>query len=134
MKQIIRLTESDLHRMIKESVREVLNEGQGLDLAKRTWKDTKDDYEWDEFKDAIKRDDFSKKSKNFIKKGDVDGEDATYYDSTYPANGYTDGDENKRINKTLRGKIGRTAGFGAAMAAAGFNAAKNSIRKRFNNR
>ena len=122
MRKVIRLTESDLHRMIKESVREVLNEGQGLDFAKSTWKDTKDNnYQWDEFKNNF-QDDFSKRAKNFINKGDVEGKDTEYYGDTFPEEGYTYGDEDKRINKTLRGKIGRAAGLGAGITAAGFNA------------
>lgn len=135
MRQVIRLTESDLHRMIKESVREILNEGQGLDFVKKTWEDTKDkDYRWGKYKDAINRDDFSNKVKDFIKKGNIDDEDADYYSSSNPELSGCERHGDKRINKTFGGKIGRAAGLGAGMAVAGFNAAKNSMRKRFNNR
>lgn len=93
MKRRIRLTESDLHRIVNMSVKRVLGEGQGWNTFKDAVREVNDfdDDEWDDFNkrmsDPENRADFDKKKKNFIKYGDwedYDDEDDSdlplYYD------------------------------------------------------
>ena len=49
MKKLVRLTESDLHRIVKESVDRILNEVVG----DATTKDTEMEHDWDDYEDAI---------------------------------------------------------------------------------
>lgn len=46
MKQVIRLTENDLHKIVEESVRKILNEyGEGGEGPRKTWNCLYDGYE-----------------------------------------------------------------------------------------
>jgi hypothetical protein len=85
-KKVVRLTESDLHRIITEAVKEVLSEGQGWDLfkgaAKDAWSGKDDSYMKDgrENGDSIwgDKDEFKKQNRNFIQYGDA-GRDTPYH-------------------------------------------------------
>ena len=134
-KNTIRLTESDLHKVIKESVMNVLKEGQGLDFFKDTYKDMANDEDFDlsDFLNYWKHN--RSDVKNFVKSGDAFTSDSNrvgdFYDPqnpliSYPGNrtGY------KKINKSTYGKMGRATGAIGANATALGTAIKNSIRKR----
>lgn len=144
-KQVIRITEGDLHRIITESVNRILNEGieegQGWDYYKSVRRNMKDNpdknYDWNDFNRELKnmsRDRF----RNFIQRGGEyqdKGEEnkANYYDPEDPLMAHEDEfyDAKKPVNKSLGGKIGRAAGLGASIAHAGTKAAYNSMRNRF---
>lgn len=103
------LSESKLREIIRESVKNALEEGQGWNLlkngAKDVWKGNRVDPEKGEYK-------------NYIKSGNAYGFDDDYYDeegqsTNNPTNGQ--GKRNKEINKGLTGKAGRAAAGAALM-------------------
>ena len=108
------LTESKLRDMIREAIEEaMMDEGLGWDTFKGSIKDvlkgdcidpTKDEY------------------KNFIKSGNAYNFDYDYYNPDNENQGTNnptnwEGKPNKRINKGLRGKVGRAAAGAALMGA-----------------
>lgn len=110
MKRRVRLTEGDLHRIVRESVKRVLYEGQGWNMFKSRHKKI---WNGDLDNDEEARND--PRGMAYIKHGDPDGpEDGfSYYDDEGdPTRHETDsqGRRNKRINTGLGGKIGRAAG------------------------
>lgn len=139
-KQIIRLTESDLHAMICEAVNQII-EGQGWDYVKQAATTPIDysDYKSGDMRKAFS-DPYAKKGmKNFIKHGnftDTDYSDysqeelPSHYDQDNPTHGFYDASStfvnNKPINKSLSGKIGRAAGAAAGTAVM---AARHGINK-----
>lgn len=115
MKKVIRLTESDLHRIIKESVERVLNEGQGWNMFKASVKDANNatDDEWRDYED-YDPEEFKQDKANFIKYGSWMKDDKRpFYDdrgnSTYD-------DTGNRIKKGYLGQLGRWAGINAGKA------------------
>ena len=151
-KKIIRLTESELHDFIQESVKTILseisnanteslvNEGQGWETYKALRNDIKnrDDYDFGEFKKELRDKETGKAFKNYLKHGVADFFDHvdpnwdTHYDATSPtSNIHATNPDAKPINKKLSGKLGRAAGLAAGIATVGAGAAKNSIRNRF---
>lgn len=126
-KKLIRLTESDLHKIIKESVEKVLQEGQGWDSFKYISKAKADNYEDGEFRkhfhDLFSCDD----AKNYIETGDGDRRQQGYYNPKDPLMGsdiYRDG--NKVIDRSKMGQLGRAAGLGAGF---GVLSAKRGLGK-----
>ena len=132
-KKLIRLTESDLHNIIKESVEKILQEGQGWDTFKHmnsasfddinnTYKDGK------RFRDDVKKIFDDESVQNFVKHGgDNSDKHFRYYNPYDPIGGtqvYHDG--YKEIDNSAMGKIGRAAGTAAGL---GSMAAKRGLGK-----
>lgn len=126
-KKLIRLTESDLHKIIKESVEKVLQEGQGWDSFKYISKAKADDYEDGEFRKTARAAFGGDDIKNYIETGDSDRRQQGYYNPKDPLMGsdiYRDG--NKLIDRSKMGQLGRAAGLGAGF---GVLAAKRGLGK-----
>lgn len=133
MKKIIRLTEGDLHKIVKESVGMVLNEmeeGQGWNLfkdtVKRAYGDKNFQSDYEDFMKNVSQDpkEWKRQQSNYIKYGNWNGydpdkdayrEDGDPTDTAYANPNWGD-DASPRINHNLRGKIGRAAGLGASKA------------------
>lgn len=135
--KVIRLTESDLKEIIKESVNIILSEGQGWDVFKYMNSPTVDDYS-KEYKDGKFRKelkDFSKDKavRDFIKYGGKENKKLGYYDPEEPFGSETYHDGYKPINKGVMGKVGRAAGVaagvGSAIAKRGASKVKNALKK-----
>lgn len=105
------LTESRLRGIIRECVKNALEEGQGWNLLKNNFKNV-----WNgECVDPEKGE-----YRNYINTGDTDGIDRGFYDeegqsTNNPTNGQ--GKRNKEINKGFTGKLGRAAAGAALMGA-----------------
>ncbi len=140
MKRTIKLTENDLHNIIKESVERIINEGQGWDyfknMSKKAWSGDYDD-EINQHYQNKNRDEEREFNKNFIKTGTANPSwnNDTHYDPEDPitSSGNKFGRWSKPINKGLTGKMGRALGMGAAKAAVGARHAYNKIRGAYNN-
>ena len=138
-KKLVRLTEGDLHRIIKESVEKILQEGQGWDTFKNLSKMRVDDYEDGEFRKDVGNLLGSDEIKNYIETGDGDRRQYRYYnpkDALMGSDVYRDG--NKEIDRSKMGQLGRAAGLGAGLgvlaAKRGANKIKNGISKLKNKR
>ena len=140
-KKIIKLTESDLHKIIKESVNNILNgclnEGQGWDYFKDRVNDMKQsDAGFSTAMKELSDKETYKGMGNFIKtgdrNGDVDGYPNNYYYSDSPSDAieHNYGEKGKPVNKSLRGKIGRAAGAAGAIGYGVGKSAYNSVRNR----
>lgn len=118
-KRAVKVSESQLFDIIKESVNILLKEGQGWNLFKNTYKDIKNG----EFDDSLMKGDYPENDeeyrsdrKNYINHTGMYA-DEPYYDGEghYQYNN-TLGD-NKKVNNGFFGKLGRRAGaFGSEMA------------------
>ena len=129
-KQIVRLTEGDLHRIIKESVEQILAEGQGWDTFKRGLTkplDGGDDADNEEDLDATTN------IKNFVNKGDVNGKNLRYYHKDEPLHSTTYKDGAKEIDRSTIGKVGRAAGLAAGMGAYGARLGAEKIKNGVSN-
>lgn len=115
-KKIIRLTEQDLHNIVKEAVEQII-EGQGWNFFKTNAKKAMNgDFDGDNPMDDKN---YREDKKKFIKNGSL-GTSQKYYDDEGEAS-YDK--SNKRINKGLSGKLGRKAGvFGTETAIRARNA------------
>lgn len=129
-KKLVRLTEGDLHRIIKESVEKILQEGQGFDTFKQLAKMRVDDYDRKDVRDLLR----NNQMKNYVETGDGDRRQYTYYNPNDPLMGsdvYRNG--NKEIDRSKMGQVGRAAGLGAGLgvlaAKRGANKIKNGISK-----
>ena len=122
----IRLTEGDLHQIIKESVKRVLKEGQGWGMLKDTYKNYKkhpNDLRWDDeegkpwpSKDTVD---------DYIKNGRYDAQkNPDYYDTETGEPAYNPGDGRKPINKSITGRLGRRAGYEASKGLMTFGNSK----------
>ncbi len=141
-KKVVRLTESDLHRIIAEAVKEVLSEGQGWDLfktaAKETWSGEDDSYMKDRRKNGESiygrdKDDVKDTVRNFIRTGDNNGDDGEYYNPEYPMNNHHQYRENyKKVDNSLGGKVGRAAGMAGAKMAYRTRDMYNKMRGYYN--
>ena len=132
MKQTIRLTESELHNIIKESVINILNEGQGWNKFKKNIKDF-----WNgEYDDTLKQDFNSLKDKRIrrdIKNYINNNDGCEYYDEHgwghncdgWGSRGF------KPTNNNLSGKLGRAAGFAGTLASAGLRHGYNKLRGKY---
>ena len=118
-KKPIKVNESQLFDIIKESVQKILKEGQGWNLFKDTYNGLKNG----EYDDALMKGDYPENDEEYKQdRNDFINhtgmfKDEPYYDSTghYQYNN-TFGD-NKKVNNGLMGKLGRRAGaFGSEMA------------------
>lgn len=110
-KKTIKLTESELHNLIKESVKKVLEEGQGWDTFKKGFREinsSDEDYEKGHGK---------QKFRNFVNTGDIEGRNFRYYHPNNPTVATTYKDGAKEIDKSTMGKIGRAAGVAGGMGA-----------------
>ena len=126
-KQIIRLTESELHQIIQESVNRILKEngmqeGQGWNLFKKTYQDVKNG----EYNNVPDKNLWPSREEvgNYINRGSISNskenpnDDMYYNDDGYTTHGKYS--TSKPINRGLGGKLGRAAGVagGAAMVGA----------------
>lgn len=128
-KKLIRLTESDLHRIVKESVYRILDEGQGWSIFKDRAKGILRG-EYDNDLGQLKTDDGKKETQNFINHGNGSGFDDDYYDEhgdSYPNN---QTGRYKPMNKGLSGRIGRRAAVNGIQAVAGGRALYNKLRNK----
>jgi hypothetical protein len=129
MKQTIRLTESELHNIIKESVINILNEGQGWNLFKKNNQDL-----WNgEYDDTLKQDFNSLKDKRIrrdLKNSINNNDDYEYYDEEGRGHDY-DGKGFKPTNNNLSGKLGRAAGLAGTLASAGLRYGYNKLRGKY---
>lgn len=123
-KKTIKLTESELHGIIKEAVQNILSEGQGWDTFKyfvRHANDEPKNIEQSKEESNTKGDTWGR-VRNFVNNG---GEgNFRYYNPKRPGAGskvYHDG--YKEIDRSTMGKVGRAAGMGAGMA---YKAASNA--------
>ena len=133
MRKRIKLTESDLHRIVNESVKRVLIEGQGWNMFNNIRKRANDydDDDWDDWNNDMSdpeyRKDNKKAMKNFIKYGDANNEGRPYYDEEGYATNYPgENNQNRRINRGYLGQLGRWAGANAGM---GYVHARNAMNK-----
>ena len=124
-KKVVRLTESDLHRIVAESVERVLSEGQGWDMFKNSWKETwsgeNDSYMKDRHKNGespfgTDKDEMRNMTRNFIQTGDINGSNGEYYNPEYPNNNFDQKyrENYKKVDNSLGGKLGRAAGMAGA--------------------
>ena len=117
MKQTIRLTESELHNIIKESVMSILKEGQGWDkfksVNKDIWSGKGDDENYPSYKEY----------KNYVNNENnrqyYDEDDGEYYSS------------GKKVNNGLTGKLGRAAGGAGLYASLAARRAYNKLRGKY---
>lgn len=128
MGKTIRITETRLRGMIEEAVAEALKEGQGWNMFKQTVKDTTaDDMRGEDVASGLSWDD----AKKYINQGHAwEDEHPTrgaynmHYDKDGlpfdPSDNYLPGVENSKwsrpVDTSLRGKVGRAAGLGGALA------------------
>lgn len=130
MKQTIRLTESELHNIIKESVMNILNEGQGWNYFK---KNNKDIWNGEHDDGTIKQEFNNLKDKRFrrdLKNSINNNNDYEYYDEEGMGHDY-DGKGFKPTNNNLSGKLGRAAGFAGTLASAGLRHGYNKLRGKY---
>lgn len=151
--KLIRLTESDLHRIVKESVNKVLNEmvdeGQGWDFFNRVRRDYKNgDQDLDDYNQAMRDKETKVQARNFINTGDYKGDKGNVYDRDHPASSdsyyksmdhvksvYGDDKEAQKeygaINHSLGGKLGRAAGYYGARGYMEYQNLKNNLKNKF---
>ena len=78
----VRLTESQLNRIVAESVKKVLREGEWWDTVKGAYRDMRDyDPQDDIAKGRTPMEVSNKEYENYIKNGSLDGDNATNYDA-----------------------------------------------------
>ena len=128
-KKLIRLTESDLHRIVKESVYRILDEGQGWNIFKDRAKGILRG-EYDDDLDQLKTDDAKKEKQNFINKGNAAGFDDDYYDEYGDSHPNNQTGRYKPMNKSLSGRLGRRAAVNGIQAVAGGRALYNKLRNK----
>ena len=146
MKRTIRLTESDLHNIVRQCVNEVIQEGQGWDAVKDIWNrrgDWMDDPETYEDPKQFKRDlgnwertgDYNTRS---IRRSGEGSQPMKSYKANDPTTAYDsiDPDETaglKPVNNSLRGRVGRKAAGAAIYGMYNYGRAKNAFRNGMRN-
>ena len=75
MKRTIRLTESDLHNIVRRCVNEVIEEGQGWDTVKDVWRRRGDWMNDPKTYSPEEEGDFNQSLKNWVHTGSYDIED-----------------------------------------------------------
>lgn len=137
MKRTIRLTEADLHNIVRKCINEVIEEGQGWDMVKNFWGRRG---KWMNDPDMLNDPNANRDLRNWVDTGDIDtekgGEKALSYNPDKPAFGYNFepemGDGNlKRTNHSLRGKIGRRAAGAAIKGMHNYGKMRNAIKNGF---
>lgn len=137
MKKTIRLTESDLHNIVRRCVNEVIEEGQGWDTVKDVWRRRGDWMNDPKTYSPEEEGDFNQSLKNWVHTGSYDIEDgdgkASSYKESDPTTGYRDlsPDDSRGLKKTnhsLRGRIGRSAAGAAIKGMYNYGKARNSIQ------
>lgn len=125
-KQIIRLTESELHQIIQESVNRILQEngmqeGQGWNLFKKTYQDVKNG----EYNNVPDKNLWPSRENvgNYINRGSISNSkenpnDERYYDENGDSH-RSEYSDSKPINRGFGGKLGRAAGFAGSAAMVG---------------
>lgn len=136
-KNVVRLTEEQLHKVIKEAVNKIISEGQGWDTFKYMHNGfDNDDYNDGEFRKDLKGFVKDKSVRDFIKHGGNADKQLGYYNPKDPVGSDIYRDGNKPINKTMMGKVGRAAGVaagvGSTIAQRGAGKIKNAVKNRFN--
>lgn len=135
MKRTIRLTESDLHRIVSETVNRVLAEGQGWNTFKDAWREYRgmDDDDKERLSQEWGNDDWKQKTQDYIQHGDMnymgpEFDEREYYepDGMATHNGPEDG--NKPINKSLRGRLGRRAAMAGVNAIGRYNKMRQGVK------
>lgn len=138
MKRTIRITESDLHNIVRRCINEVLEEGQGWDAVKSLWNRRG---EWMDDPDTYSDEaGFNKELKNWVNTGDTEGDKAISYKESDPFVGHSsiepgdigNGITLKKANQSLRGRIGRSAAGAAIKGMHKYGKAKNAIKNGFN--
>lgn len=106
MRQRIRLTESQLHNIIRKCVNEAVNEGQGWtkfkDSTKRLWNG-----EFDDQLDSIGSEQWNKDVNDYVNGGDVYTSYKNYDDEGNWVGDWKPG--SKKANRGISGRIGRWA-------------------------
>lgn len=133
MRQTVRLTESDLHRIIRESVNQILTEGQGWNTFKRAVKDVNSgDFDYDDYDKCMRAPEHKAERNNWINHGSIFGYDPNR--DSYNENGFTEPTDSKfaqgRINHGRSGKLGRAAAYGATRAYIGGKRMLDKLRKK----
>lgn len=138
MKKTIRLTESDLHNIVRRCVNEVIQEGQGWDAVKNIWSNRKDWIDDDEtYNDT---NDFNQKLSNWVNTGDYEtpkgDKKMISYREDDPTRGYSNvGHDDtrglKKTNQSLRGRIGRSAAGAAIKGMYNYGKMRNAVRNGF---
>ena len=134
MKKVIRLTEGDLHRIVKESVNRVLQEGQGFNMVKNVYRTLRDepiddsdlDYfgtpEWDEDKERYINN--GGDYKYYDENGEFTNTRGLQLDPPY---------KNKPVNNGFTGRLGRRAAANTIGGMLGAVKAGRKIKRGFNN-
>lgn len=128
MKKVIRLTESDLHRIVRNSVNRILSEnyeeeGQGYNTFKTLSREILSGDRDDELP-YLGSQEWKNERNNFIQHGSGNGYDHDFYDEKGNATDNPEG--NQPMNRGLGGKIGRAA---SAYALQGLGKARQSYNK-----
>jgi hypothetical protein len=134
-KNIVRLTESELKRVISESVKRVLNEGFGWDTLKNIRQNINGSERptWDEFKELIKGEPDAEKFKRSKDRYNAAKEGTLYDPEAYSKRGGMKGIEDYEAEQAtftepgMKGKLRR----GAIGAGAYANYLGKKIRNRF---
>lgn len=129
MKQRIRLTEEDLHKIVKESVYRILNEGQGWNIFKDRAKGILRG-EYDNELNQLETDDGKKETQNFIKHGNSNGFDDDYYDENGDSHTSNYTGKYKPMNKGFSGRLGRRAAVNGIKAVANGRNLYNKLRNK----
>jgi hypothetical protein len=137
MKRTIKLTESDLHNIVRRCVNEVIAEGQGWDAVKDIWRRRGD---WMNDPSTYDDQEFNQGLDNWVNTGSYDiknGEQkAKSYKEDEPTVGFDSIEPNeemglKKTNQSLRGRIGRSAAGAAIKGMYNYGKARNAIKNGF---
>ena len=128
MERRIRLTEGDLHKIVEESVKRILKEGQGWNAFKSRAKEIFNG-EYDDY-NPLDDENYANDRSQFIKYGDSGGDDnyQKYYDEEGRPCASREG--NKKINKGFMGRLGRKAAVNGVEALYGLRQGYNKLRGR----
>lgn len=131
------ISESELKEIIKESIENILNEGQGADMFRHISNknpNSKDKF-GTQFSNLLKKD---SPERNFIRTGGCDGDDPKYnrvYRVNDPKRGYAADDWSTLFDNTgyihndIFGKMGRAVGLTGGMLAQKAKQKMNNMRK-----
>lgn len=126
----IRLTESQLRRIVEESVYRILDEGQGWNKFKTGMRDLRKG-EFDSQMDADSYfSDFRNDAKRYIKNGSI-YDDGGYYDEDGDAYSSNDSEGSRKpIDRSLGGRLGRAAAVAGLYGASRARQLGNKFRRK----
>ena len=131
------ISESELKEIIKESIENIINEGQGTDMFRHIYNrdpNSKDNF-GTQFSNLLKKD---SPERNFIRMGGCDGDDPKYnrvYRVNDPKRGYAADDWSTLFDRTgtihddIFGKMDRAIGLTGGMLAQKAKQKFNKMRK-----